>query len=69
MSFIDRVSGRFKKAAGGILGDRALRREGVREERKADAKEELARQEEELDRQAARVAEMERQSGGRRPRR
>jgi uncharacterized protein YjbJ (UPF0337 family) len=68
MSFIDRVSGRFKKATGSLLGDRALRREGVREERKADAKDELALQEEEVERQAARVADLERQSGGRRPR-
>ena len=68
MSFIDRVSGRLKKATGSLLGDRALRREGVREERKADAKEELALQEEELERQATRVADLERQSGKRPPR-
>jgi uncharacterized protein YjbJ (UPF0337 family) len=68
MSVFDKVSGRVKKATGSLLGDRALRREGVNEERKADAKEELARQEEELERQAARVADLERRSGGRPPR-
>jgi len=63
MSFIDRVSGRLKKATGDLLGDRALRREGVRDERKAEAKDELARKEEELERQAARVADLERGPG------
>jgi uncharacterized protein YjbJ (UPF0337 family) len=63
MSFKDRVSGRVKKAAGDLLGDRPLRRQGVREERKAEAKEDLARQEEELERRAARVADLERRPG------
>jgi uncharacterized protein YjbJ (UPF0337 family) len=63
MSFKDRVSGRVKKAAGDLLGDRSLRRQGVREERKAEAKEDLARQEEELERRAARVADLERRPG------
>jgi uncharacterized protein YjbJ (UPF0337 family) len=67
-SLIDRITGRFKKAAGDLLGDRALRSEGVREERKAEAKEELARQEEELERQAARVADLERRPGAGPPR-
>jgi uncharacterized protein YjbJ (UPF0337 family) len=68
MSVKDTVSGRFKKAVGDLLGDRSLRREGVREERKAEAKDELARQEEELERQAARVADLERRPGERVPR-
>jgi uncharacterized protein YjbJ (UPF0337 family) len=63
MSVTDRIRGRFKKAAGDLLGDRSLRRQGVREERKADAKEDLARKEEELEHQAARVADLERRPG------
>jgi len=65
MSVFDKVSGRVKKATGSLLGDRSLRREGVNQERKADAKDELARQEEELEHQAARVADLERRSGSR----
>ena len=59
MSTKDRLSGRLKKAVGDLLGDRALRRAGVKEERKADAKDELARKEEELEQQAAQVADLE----------
>jgi uncharacterized protein YjbJ (UPF0337 family) len=38
---IDRIRARFKKAAGDLKGDAGLRREGIREERKADAQDEL----------------------------
>jgi len=68
MSLKDKLSGRFKKAAGDLMGDGSLRRQGVREERKGEAKEELARQEEELERQAARVADLERRPGESLPR-
>jgi uncharacterized protein YjbJ (UPF0337 family) len=65
MSIKDKITGRIKKASGSLIGDRSLQRQGVREERKADAKEELARKEEDLERQAARVADLERSSTGR----
>ena len=42
MSILDKISGRFKKAAGDLADDPSLRREGAREERKGEAKEELA---------------------------
>jgi uncharacterized protein YjbJ (UPF0337 family) len=58
----DKLSGRFKKAVGDLLGDRSLRRQGVKEERKAEAKEELALREEEVERQAAEVSELERRT-------
>jgi uncharacterized protein YjbJ (UPF0337 family) len=41
MALTDRIKARLKKAAGDMADDPALRREGVREERKADAKQEL----------------------------
>jgi len=63
----DKLGGRLKKAAGDLLGDRSLRRAGVKDERKAEAKEELALREEELEQQAARVAELERPTDERRP--
>jgi uncharacterized protein YjbJ (UPF0337 family) len=59
MGFMDRVSGRFKKAAGDLTGDRGLQRKGAREERKADAKEDLERAHEQVDEQAARVRDAE----------
>ncbi len=67
MSTKDKLSGRLKKAAGDLLGDRSMRRAGVKDERKAEAKEELARREEELEQQAARVADLERPTDERRP--
>jgi uncharacterized protein YjbJ (UPF0337 family) len=40
MSIFDKITGRTKKAAGDLVGDPSLRREGQREERKGEAKEE-----------------------------
>jgi uncharacterized protein YjbJ (UPF0337 family) len=45
MGITDRISGRIKKAAGDLAGDDSLKREGAVEERKADAKDELAQEE------------------------
>ena len=41
MSIIDKITGRTKKAAGDLTGDSGLRRQGAREERKGEAKDEL----------------------------
>ena len=46
MGITDRISARFKKAAGDLADNDRLRQEGAVEERKADAKEELLREEE-----------------------
>ena len=43
MVTIDKVTGRIKQAAGDLAGDSSLKREGRREERKGEAKEELGR--------------------------
>lgn len=59
---IDRITGRAKKAAGDLTGDAELRRQGAQEERKADAKEELADAQEAADRKAEEVARLERDS-------
>ena len=59
MGLKDRVSGRLKKAAGDLSGDDGLRRQGEREERKADAKEDLERAHGEVEEQAARVRDAE----------
>jgi uncharacterized protein YjbJ (UPF0337 family) len=62
MSITDKLTGRVKKAAGDLLGDSSTRREGIKEERKGEAKEDLARAEDRADAKADEVANLERQT-------
>jgi uncharacterized protein YjbJ (UPF0337 family) len=62
MGLTDKVSGRIKQAAGDLAGDSGLRRQGKQEERKGEAKEELARDQEKADRKAEEVANLERKT-------
>jgi len=62
MGITDKISGRVKKAAGDLADDASLRREGRQEERKGEAKEELARDQERADRKAEEVANLERKT-------
>ena len=62
MSIIDKITGRFKKAAGDITDDASLRREGRQEERKGEAKDELSTAQEKADRKAEEVANLERRT-------
>jgi uncharacterized protein YjbJ (UPF0337 family) len=62
MSITDKITGRIKKAAGDLAGDQSLHRKGRQEERKGEAKEELARTQEKADRQAEEVANLERKT-------
>jgi uncharacterized protein YjbJ (UPF0337 family) len=62
MSILDKISGRFKKAAGDVADDPSLRREGAREERKGEAKDELAKAHERTDAKAEEVADLERRT-------
>ena len=62
MGLIDKVTGKTKQAVGDVTDDPSLRREGVKEERKGEAKEELARTEEKADAKADEVANLERQT-------
>jgi uncharacterized protein YjbJ (UPF0337 family) len=62
MSITDKISGRVKKAAGDLADDPSLRRAGRQEERKGEAKEELAAAHEEADRKAEEVANLERKT-------
>lgn len=62
MSLIDKLTGRAKKAAGDLAGDESLRRRGRHEERKGQAKDELARDQERADRKADEVANLERKT-------
>ena len=62
MGITDKISGRVKKAAGDLSDDASLRRQGAQEERKGEAKEELARDQERADAKAEEVANLERKT-------
>ena len=62
MGIFDKITGRAKQAAGDIKNDPALRREGVREERKGEAREELQSAQRRADAKAEEVADLERKT-------
>jgi uncharacterized protein YjbJ (UPF0337 family) len=62
MGMTDKISGRLKQAAGDLADDAELKREGVKEERKGEARDELDRAHEEVERKAQRVADLERRT-------
>jgi uncharacterized protein YjbJ (UPF0337 family) len=62
MGITDKITGRFKRAAGDLADDASLRREGRKEERKGEAREEAARHEERADASREESARLERQT-------
>lgn len=62
MSIFDKLTGRLKQAAGDLADDPVLKREGRTEERKGEAKEDLARAQDRVEDKAAEVADLERQT-------
>jgi uncharacterized protein YjbJ (UPF0337 family) len=62
MSIIDKITGKAKKAAGDVADDPTLRRQGVKEQRKGEAKEDLARAEDRAEDKADEVADLERRT-------
>jgi uncharacterized protein YjbJ (UPF0337 family) len=62
MSILDKISGRFKKAAGDLADDSSLRRQGRQEERKGEAKDELAAAHEQVEDKAQEVSDLERKT-------
>ncbi len=62
MSIIDKITGKAKQAAGDVADDPSLRREGVKEERKGEAKDDLAKAEARADDKADEVANLERRT-------
>jgi uncharacterized protein YjbJ (UPF0337 family) len=62
MGILDKITGRTKKAAGDLTDDASLRREGRQEERKGEAKDELASAQERADNKAEEVADLERKT-------
>ena len=62
MGITDKVTGRIKQAAGDLADDASLKSEGRQEERKGEAKDELARDQERADRKAEEVANLDRKT-------
>ena len=62
MAKVDKLKGRIKEAAGDLIDDAEIRRKGRLEQREAEARDDLARTEEEADRKADEVADLERRS-------
>ena len=62
MGLMDKITGRAKKAAGDVTDDPSMRREGRQEERKGEAKEDLARKQDQADEKADEVANLERKT-------
>jgi uncharacterized protein YjbJ (UPF0337 family) len=62
MGLTDKITGRFKKAAGDLADDASLRREGRKEERKGEAKDELASAQDRVEGKAEEVANLERKT-------
>jgi uncharacterized protein YjbJ (UPF0337 family) len=62
MGITDKITGRVKQAAGDLADDPKLRRQGRQEERKGQAKDELAEEREKVDRKAEEVANLERRT-------
>ena len=62
MGITDKISGRVKQAAGDLTDDASLRQQGRKEERKGEAKDELANAQDRADAKADEVANLERRS-------
>jgi uncharacterized protein YjbJ (UPF0337 family) len=58
----DKLKGRIKEAAGDLIDDPEVSREGRLKQREAEAREELARAEDKRDRKADEVADLERRT-------
>jgi uncharacterized protein YjbJ (UPF0337 family) len=62
MGLMDKLTGRGKQAVGDLTDDASMRREGKKEERKGEAKDDLARAEDRADAKADEVADLERRT-------
>jgi uncharacterized protein YjbJ (UPF0337 family) len=62
MGIMDKITGKAKQAVGDIADDASLHREGRWEERKGEAKDELAREQDRADSKAEEVANLERKT-------
>jgi uncharacterized protein YjbJ (UPF0337 family) len=58
----EKLKGRIKEAAGDLIDDAEIRRKGRLQQEEAEARDDLARAEEEADRKAEEVADLERRT-------
>ena len=59
MGLLDKITGRAKKAAGDLADDPALRRQGSREEEKANKEEQLAEAQDRAAQKAQEVSDLD----------
>jgi len=62
MGFLDKITGRAKKAAGDLADDPSLRRQGRRDEEKGKKKEQLEDAQERAAQKAKEVSDLERKT-------
>ena len=62
MGITDKVTGRIKQAAGDLTDDEKTRRQGVREERKGEAKDEAEQAEAEASAKRGEAADLDRKT-------
>ena len=62
MGLKDKATGRAKKALGDLTDDSSLRREGSREEKKGEKKEELDRAQEKVEKKSQEVGDLEKKT-------
>ena len=62
MSIVDKATGKVKQAVADLTGDEKLHREGRREERKGEVKQQRERAHEQADKKATEVADLERKT-------
>jgi len=62
MGLMDKITGRVKKTAGEITDDEKVRRDGAKQERKGEAKDELDAADDKAQRKADEVADLERRT-------
>jgi uncharacterized protein YjbJ (UPF0337 family) len=62
MGILDKITGRAKQAAGDLTDDASLRRQGKREERKGEKKDELNDAQARTEEKAEEVADLERKT-------
>lgn len=62
MSIIDKLTGKVKQATGDVLNDPKTRRQGIREERKGEAKDEEMAAEREAESKRQEVEDLERRT-------
>jgi len=62
MGILDKLTGRAKQAAGDLADDGSLRRQGKREEKKGEKKEELDNAQERVRDKAEEVSDLERKT-------